>query len=94
MTARKILSARLDRRRLESLLRGLVHAAVYMAQSDGVCREVEIDRLIDAVRDVVKNAVGGEVLGDGASTSRLLDWAREGRGLQRTRAATRWGWRR
>lgn len=82
MTVRKILSARPH---VEGLLRGLVHAAVYMAHSDGVYREVEVESLIDSVREVVRTAVGEEFLGDLAATPRLLDWAREGRGLLRTR---------
>lgn len=85
MTVRKILSARSARPHVEPLLRGLVHAAVYMAHSDGVYREVEVDSLIDAVRDVVKGAVGEEALGELAATPRLLDWGREGRMLLRTR---------
>lgn len=85
MTVRKILSARSARPHVEQLLRGLVHAAVYMAHSDGVYREVEVESLIDSVREVVKKAVGDELLGELASTPRLLDWAREGRGLLRTK---------
>ncbi|MEW5737604.1 MAG: hypothetical protein AB1938_01695 [Myxococcota bacterium] len=85
MTVRKILSAPSARPHVESLLRGLVHAAVYMAHSDGVYREVEVDSLIDAVRDVVKHAVGEESLGEVASTPRLLDWGREARALLRTK---------
>lgn len=85
MTVRKILSARTARPHVEALLRGLVHAAVYMAHSDGVFREVEVDSLIDSVRDVVRRAVGEEFLGELASTPRLLDWGREARAALRTR---------
>jgi tellurite resistance protein len=85
MTVRKILSARSARPHVEQLLRGLVHAAVYMAHADGVYREVEVESLIDSVREVVTRAVGEEFLGELASTPRLLDWAREGRALLRTK---------
>lgn len=85
MTVRKILSARSARPHVEQLLRGLVHAAVYMAHADGVYREVEVESLVDSVREVVKQAVGEEFLGELASTPRLLDWAREGRALLRTK---------
>jgi tellurite resistance protein len=84
MTVRKILSARTARPHVEALLKGLVQAAVYMGRSDGVFREVEVDSLIDAVRDVVTRAVGEDFLGDLASTPRLLDWARQARALLRT----------
>lgn len=84
MTVRKILSARAARPHVEALLKGLVHAAVYMAHSDGVFREVEVDSLIDSVRDVVRRAVGEEFLGELASTPQLLDWGREARAALRT----------
>ena len=60
MTVRKILSARTARPHVEALLKGLVQAAVYMGRADGVFREVEVDSLIDSVRDVVTGAVGAE----------------------------------
>jgi len=84
MTVRKLLAAKAARPQVEALLRGLVRAAVYVGRSDGVVREVEVDSLIDAVRDVVTRAVGAEALGDLASTPRLLDWAREARAKLRT----------
>jgi tellurite resistance protein len=82
MTVRRILSARAQ---VDGLLRGLVHAATYMAHADGVYGEAELDSLIDAVREVVRRAAGEAAVAELASSSRLLDWAREARGLLRTK---------
>jgi|GEM_PF-6316904 tellurite resistance protein len=79
MTVRKILSARTARPKVEGMLQALVEAAVFIGGADGRFGEEELDVFIDSMREVVSAAVGDEFLDSMASTSKLLDQARQAR---------------
>lgn len=77
MSIRKIFSARAAQPKVEAALQAIVKAAVFLGCADGSLEEVEVDSLVDGVREVARKAVGDALAAKLVPVPRLLDWARQ-----------------
>lgn len=73
---RHLFTARTARPKLEASIRAITRAAIYLATADGTVQEVELEALVDDVRDVLARSVGSENVDEYATVAMLLDEAR------------------